>query len=122
MPVQAFGLIVTAEPYFAVTMPSDLVVMQNEIRHDTTGTIEQVNANYHLLQRGQYVANAPPNDLHPILMNEKTPLELYEARNAVRIAKWTGADHYAADSMAKAEQDLVIAGNTFFDIKKVLAC
>ena len=55
--LQAFGLIVTAEPYFAVTQPSDVVVMENFIRNDTTGTIEQVDAKYELLQRGQYVLN-----------------------------------------------------------------
>src|SRR6202011_492041 len=53
----AFGLIVTAEPYFAVTQPSDVVVMENFIRTDTTGTIQQVDAKYELLQRGQYVMN-----------------------------------------------------------------
>src|SRR5690606_17412939 len=30
--LQAFGLILTAEPYFAVTEPSDVVVMENQVR------------------------------------------------------------------------------------------
>jgi hypothetical protein len=55
--LQVFGLIVTAEPYFAVTQPSDVVVMENFVRNDTTGTIEQVDAKYELLKRGQYVLN-----------------------------------------------------------------
>jgi len=58
--LQAFGLFVTAEPYFAVTQPSDVVVMENFVRTDTTGTIEQVDAKFELLQRGQYVLNAKP--------------------------------------------------------------
>src|ERR1700674_2747138 len=58
--LQSFGLIVTAEPYFAVTQPSDVVVMENFVRHDTTGTIEEVDAKYELLQRGQYKLNVNP--------------------------------------------------------------
>ena len=58
--LQSFGLIVTAEPYFAVTQPSDVVVMENFVRQDTTGTIEQVDAKYELLQRGQYTLNVNP--------------------------------------------------------------
>ena len=101
--LQAFGMIVTAEPYFAVTQPSDVVVMENEVRADTTGQFEEVEAKYELLQRGQYELNVNPAELQPINMDSRTPLELYEARNAVRIAKWTGAEHYASDSLNKAE-------------------
>jgi outer membrane protein OmpA-like peptidoglycan-associated protein len=104
--LQSFGLIVTAEPYFAVMQPSDVVVMENVITKDTTGTIEEVDAKFELLQRGQYTTNVNPADLQPIAMDKKTPIELYEARNAVRIAKWAGADRYAADSLQKAETDL----------------
>src|ERR1700693_1817878 len=61
--LQTFGLIVTAEPYFAVTQPSDVVVMENFITKDTTGTIEEVDAKYELLQRGQYTLNVNPADI-----------------------------------------------------------
>ncbi len=104
--LQAFGLIVTAEPYFAVTQPSDVVVMENEVRADTKGQFEEVEAKYELLQRGQYELNVNPAELQPIAMDSRTPLELYEARNAVRIAKWTGGEQYAADSLNKAEVSL----------------
>jgi outer membrane protein OmpA-like peptidoglycan-associated protein len=104
--LQAFGLIVTAEPYFAVTQPSDVVVMENEVRADTKGQFEEVEAKYELLQRGQYELNVNPAELQPISMDSRTPLELYEARNAVRIAKWTGGEQYAADSLNKAEVSL----------------
>jgi outer membrane protein OmpA-like peptidoglycan-associated protein len=100
--LQSFGLIVTAEPYFAVTQPSDVVVMENFVRTDTTGTIEQVDAKYELLQRGQYVLNVKPGDIQPRELNPKVPLELYEARNAVQIARWTGAAQYAGDTFQKA--------------------
>ena len=63
--LQSFGLIVTAEPYFAVTQPSDVVVMENFVRKDTTGTIEEVDAKYELLQRGQYVLNVKPGEIQP---------------------------------------------------------
>jgi outer membrane protein OmpA-like peptidoglycan-associated protein len=100
--LQSFGLIVTAEPYFAVTQPSDVVVMENFVRKDTTGTIEEVDAKYELLSRGQYVLNVKPGDIHPRELNSKVPLELYEARNAVQIARWTGAEQYAGDTFQKA--------------------
>ncbi|MGO9776470.1 MAG: OmpA family protein [Terracidiphilus sp.] len=100
--LQSFGLIVTAEPYFAVTQPSDVVVMENFVRKDTTGTIEEVDAKYELLQRGQYVLNVKPGEIHPRDLNPKVPLELYEARNAVQIARWTGAEQYAGDTFQKA--------------------
>jgi len=104
--LQSFGLIVTAEPYFAVTQPSDVVVMENFVRHDTIGTIEQVDAKYELLQRGQYTLNVNPAEIQPMRLSSNVPLELYEARNAVQIARWTGAERYAPDTFQKAVQGL----------------
>jgi outer membrane protein OmpA-like peptidoglycan-associated protein len=100
--LQSFGLIITAEPYFAVTQPSDVVVMENFVRHDTTGTIEEVDAKYELLSRGQYTLNVNPAEIKPLRLDRKVPLELYEARNAVQIARWTGASQYAAETFQKA--------------------
>ncbi len=102
--LQAFGLIVTAEPYFAVSQPSDVVVMENFVRKDTVGKVEEISAKYELLQRGQYTVNAPPAELKPIPLDFKTPLDLHEARNAVRIARWVGADKDAPESFSKAEK------------------
>src|SRR6266576_3424540 len=104
--MQSFGLVVTAEPYFAVTQPSDVVVMENVVRKDTTGTIEEVDAKYELLQRGQYTLNVNPSEIKPWPLDKRTPLELYEARNAVQISRWTGAEKYAADTFRKAVQGL----------------
>jgi len=101
--LQVFGLAVTAEPYFAVTMPSNLVVMENAVRTDTVGKIEEMDAKYELLQRGQYERLANPLALK---MDQKMPLELYEARNAVQIARAVGADQLASDTFVKAEKSL----------------
>ncbi|MFZ0427377.1 MAG: OmpA family protein [Acidobacteriota bacterium] len=101
--LQVFGLAVTAEPYFAVTMPSNLVVMENAVREDTKGQIEEMDAKYELLQRGQYEQLANPLVLKS---DPKVPLELYEARNAVQIARTAGADQFASDTFAKAENSL----------------
>jgi outer membrane protein OmpA-like peptidoglycan-associated protein len=101
--LQAFGLIVTAEPYFAVTQPSDVVVLENVIRKDTVGTTEPINAKFDLLKRGQYVVNAYPGDLKPLPLDKKTPLDLLQARNAVRIAAWAGAQTSAPDTYVKAK-------------------
>jgi outer membrane protein OmpA-like peptidoglycan-associated protein len=104
--LQWFGLIVTAEPYFAVTQPSDIVIMEDFIRPDIAGTIEQVDAKYELLKRGQYTVSVDPNGIRPLRLNSRVPLELYEARNAVEIARWTGAERYAPDIFQKAALDL----------------
>ena len=104
--MQVFGLVVTAEPYFAVTMPSDLIVMENVVRSDTKGRIEEINAKYELLQRGQYQRLSNPLALK---LDKKIPLELYEARNAVQIARAVGADKFAAETFQKAEQNLAQA-------------
>jgi outer membrane protein OmpA-like peptidoglycan-associated protein len=104
--LQAFGLIVTAEPYFAVTQPSDLVVAENVIRTDTKGREEAINVKYELLPRGLYASQVEP--LRDVVygVDSKAPLDLFEARNAVRIARNAKAEQYASSSFAKAEQDL----------------
>jgi outer membrane protein OmpA-like peptidoglycan-associated protein len=101
--LQVFGLVVTAEPYYAVSQPSDLIVMENVVRADTKGKIEEIEAKYELLRRGQYQRLANPLALK---MNQKLPLELYEARNAVQIARAVGADRFAAETFGKAEKSL----------------
>ena len=98
--LQVFGLIVTAEPYFSVTQPSDLIVMENEVRQDTLGKFEVIDAQYELLQRGQYQKLANVLQLKP---DPAIPVELYEARNAVQIAQASGADKYASDIFQKAQ-------------------
>jgi outer membrane protein OmpA-like peptidoglycan-associated protein len=104
--LQAFGLIVTAEPYFAVTQPSDVVVLENTLTNKTQGTIEQVNAKYELLQRGEYIQSRTSSDASALTIDKNVPIELLEAQNAVRIAEWSGAAKYAADSLNKAKTDL----------------
>lgn len=98
--LQAFALIVTAEPYYAVRRPSDVVIQENVIRADTVGTTEAVEAKYELIDRGGYIPTGYKMD--PIVLDSKLPLEFFEARNAVRIAKSAGADTYATDSYQKA--------------------
>ena len=106
--LQSFGLIVTAEPYFSVSQPSDVVVMENQIIQDKTqGVLETVNAHYALLPRGLYAnTDGAKSNADPITRNEHSPLELYEGYNAKRIAVMAGADKYAADTVTQANQDL----------------
>ena len=106
--LQSFGLIVTAEPYFSVSVPSDVVVLQNVIQNNkTSGELEKVNAHYALLPRGTYAQTEGSKSVaNPITRDEKSPLELYQAYNAMRIAKVAGADKYAADIMREAELDM----------------
>jgi outer membrane protein OmpA-like peptidoglycan-associated protein len=98
--LQAFAMIVTAEPYYAVRRPSNVVVMENEIRPDTVGTSEVMDAKYELIDRGGYIPTGYKFD--PVILNAKLPLEFFEARNALRIAQSAGAEDYAASSYANA--------------------
>jgi outer membrane protein OmpA-like peptidoglycan-associated protein len=100
--LQAFALIVTAEPYYAVRQPSDAVVLENVVREDTKGTTEAVNAKYELMERGGYIPTGYKFD--PVILNAKLPLEFFEARNALRIAQSEGAERYASDSYQHAVQ------------------
>ena len=100
--LQAFGLIVTAEPYFAVTQPSDVVVIENVVRDGTNGSIEAIQAKYELLKRGTYLMNHDAGQLKLKALEPGAPLDLAEARNAVAIARLAGADRYAAETFAKA--------------------
>ncbi len=108
--MQTFGLIVTAEPYSAVRQPSDVVVAENEIRPDTMGRVEPIQARFELLPRGEYTYNLP-TDLRALrptgpslsMVEYESVLELYQAQNAVQIARAQQADRYAPDVMQKAD-------------------
>jgi hypothetical protein len=113
--LQAFAMIVTAEPYYAVTQPSDVVVMENFVRPDTIGKVELVEARYELLKRGEYAYDTSAPETVPT-GGKKLPmhryealLAVYQAQNAVQIARSLGAERYAPESMAKAQQLLTTA-------------
>jgi outer membrane protein OmpA-like peptidoglycan-associated protein len=100
--LQAFALIVTAEPYYAVRQPSNVVVLENVVRDSTKGTTEAVNAKYELMERGGYIPTGYKFD--PVVLNARLPLEFFEARNALRIAQSEGAEQYASASYQHAVQ------------------
>jgi outer membrane protein OmpA-like peptidoglycan-associated protein len=115
--LQAFALIVTAEPDFAVAQPSDLIVAQNEIRRDTKGGVEPVNVTFQLISRETYNSQVQPIDSSVYEVSNKTPIDLLEARNAVRIAKDSGAAQYAAGELQKA-QDLLNRAEDYYHRKQ----
>jgi outer membrane protein OmpA-like peptidoglycan-associated protein len=98
--LQAFALVVTAEPYYAVRQPSNVVVLENVVREDTKGTTEAMHTKYELLERGGYIPTGYKFD--PVVLNSKLPLEFFEARNALRIAQSEGAETYASDTYQHA--------------------
>jgi hypothetical protein len=114
-PYSTFGLLVTAEPYFSVPYPSDVVVLESAVRPDTVGTVQEVQAKYELLPRGQYTLNIKPQQLPSASMKAErgvsmteyeAVLELYQARNAVQIAKADGAAEAAPDTFNRAQSFL----------------
>jgi hypothetical protein len=120
--LQAFALIVTAEPYFSVTQPSDVVVMENAVRKDTIGRVELVDANFELLKRGEYsydtaAAQAPSGKREKLPMHRyEALLAIYQAQNAVQIAQSLGAEQHAAESLAKARR-LLLTARQYYDNK-----
>jgi outer membrane protein OmpA-like peptidoglycan-associated protein len=106
--LQSFALVVTAEPYFAVSQPSDVVVIENIVREEgferTKGRVETLQAKYELLKRGSYLMNRDPALLKVKPLEPGAPLDLAQARNAVELARIAGADRYAADTFAKASR------------------
>lgn len=109
--LQSFALLVTAEPYFAVTQPSDVVVMENIIRPDTVGRVEPVVARTELLPRGHYTYLRSSGDSKEAPFGSKLSMDqyeamlaLYQALNAIQIARSAGADKSAAETMRRAEE------------------
>jgi outer membrane protein OmpA-like peptidoglycan-associated protein len=108
--LQTFGMIVTAEPYFAVTQPGNMVVMESI---STSGVSTDIDAKYELVTRGTYSStNAHIQDAI-FGIDRNTPLELFEARNAIRIAHIAEADKYAASILSKAGQQLMHAEDVY---------
>jgi len=110
--MQTFGMIVTAEPYFAVTQPGDMVVFENNPT-GASGNVENIDATFELLGRGVYSSSNTKIEGAIFGIDRNTPLELFEARNAVRIAGNAGADKYSAAAWAKAQQELGSAEDAY---------
>jgi outer membrane protein OmpA-like peptidoglycan-associated protein len=108
-PSQTFAMGITAEPYFAVALPSEVVVLVNDTTKKTRGKIYPENS-YKLMKRSQYAKLGNPLALTLDLKN--VPLDMYEARNAVDIAKSKGAEKYAPEIFSKASSSLQMAENT----------
>jgi outer membrane protein OmpA-like peptidoglycan-associated protein len=109
--MQTFGMIVTAEPYFAVNQPGNVVVLENVIPANTK--VENIDAKYELLGRGVYSSSNTKIEGAIFGIDRKTPLELFEARNSVRIARIALADKYAPSILGKAEQQLKAAEDVY---------
>jgi outer membrane protein OmpA-like peptidoglycan-associated protein len=107
--LQAFGMVVTAEPYFAVSQPSDVVVLENSLRDSTRGNIDVIQAKYDLLKRGTYLMDQDTRQWKLKPLEPGAPLDLAEARNAVLLSRIAGADHYAGDTYQKATRLLTEA-------------
>lgn len=97
--LKAFGLAVTAEPYFAVTTPSDVVIMDNVARPEAGERPEDSEAKYEVLPKGYYIMNVSPREVRPVAADPGMTFEILEARNAVQIARWAGADRYAPETL-----------------------
>lgn len=117
--MQAFALIVTAEPYFSVTQPSNVVVMENVVRPDTVGKVQEVDATYELLPRDKSFVYEPGKTIPEgpaVSMNQyEATLAIYQAQNAIQHAQTAGADKFAPDRVAKAQELLHAAQAQSYD-------
>ncbi len=116
-PMQAFALVVTAEPYFAVSQPNDKVVAENEPGDKAQGFVRPLNVNYSVLPAGAYSSQVQPIQEPVYGIDKHVPLSLKEARNAVRIAKDAHADQYASSSLQRSEQ-LLNQANDYYQRKQ----
>ena len=110
--LQTFGMIVTAEPYSTVRQPGDVVVLENRVRPDTAGKIEPIQPKSDLMPRGTYTwqleqrPESPANSPKVSMAQYEALLELYQAQNAIAIARAENAEHYAPEALAAAERAL----------------
>ena len=111
--LQAFALVITAEPDFAVNQPSELVVADNTMKATTKGSPEPINVHYQVYPRSTYLSEASPAPAHIYRDHKNAPLDLLEARNAVRIAEGSHANEYAADALKRAQSLLQQAEDDF---------
>ena len=95
-----FALIVTAEPHFAVTVPSTMIALYN-VADDVKGQESKVTT---LTERADY------SSLTRIAIDdEASPPEITQARYAVAIAGAAGADRFAPDAYSTAREKLAAA-------------
>jgi outer membrane protein OmpA-like peptidoglycan-associated protein len=95
-----FALIVTAEPHFAVTVPSTMIALYN-VADDVKGEESKVET---LTERADYA------NLTPIATDSDTNVvEVVQARYAVAIALAAGADQYAQGDLSTANTRLAAA-------------
>ena len=110
--MQTFGMIVSAEPYFAVTQPGDTVVAES-VAPEGMAQGENIETKYELLGRGTYSAANQKIQNAIFGIDRTTPMQLFEARNAVRIAHIAAGDKYATSILPKADQLLMQAETTY---------
>ncbi|HUI43473.1 MAG TPA: hypothetical protein VL523_16030 [Terriglobia bacterium] len=104
-----FGLLVTAEPYFAVSMPGAAVVFEAGLAPGATNEVPITETTCQLLSRptgGAAVAAGSKAAVDPT-----EPLVVEEARRAIAAAKAAGAEHYAPLTFGTATQLLRLAEN-----------
>jgi outer membrane protein OmpA-like peptidoglycan-associated protein len=90
-----FALIVTAEPHFAVSAPSTMVVMYN-VADKVRGAETKVSS---LFERADYSTLAT---IEP----DERPIELVQAEYSVAIAKAAGAEQFVPNKLSAAQSKL----------------
>lgn len=100
-----FALIVTAEPHFAVTMPSTMIALYN-VGDDVKGSESKVTT---LTERADYASLASAHLSGVAIDDETNPVEVVQARYAVAIARAAGADRFSSEAFDTAKQKLAAA-------------
>ena len=94
-----FALIVTAEPHFAVSAPSTMVVLYN-VGKDVRGAETKIAS---LFERADYAA------LKRIEVADERPIELVQAEYSLTIAAAAGAKEFVPNQYSAAEAKLLAA-------------
>jgi outer membrane protein OmpA-like peptidoglycan-associated protein len=102
-PLQTFALIITAEPHFMVTRPSQAIMLENLTPVAASGkAIATIPAIQYFGNSSDYFRDARTPEIAEIDYS-KTPSTILQAKQAVALARYAGADRDAQDELAQAE-------------------
>lgn len=102
-PLQTFALIITAEPHFLVRRPSRAVMLENLNPYAQNGrTLATTTTVEYFGNSSDYFSDARTPEIAEIDYS-KTPSTILQARQAIALAKFAGAQRDAPDDLQQAE-------------------
>ena len=112
-PLQTFALIITAEPHFLVRQPSQAIMLENLSPVAQSGrTIATTRAAQYFGNSSDFFRDARTPEIAE-LDYAKTPSTILQAKQAVALARYAGAERDATEEFRQAESFLTSAENAW---------